>query len=127
MASLVLVSVVACAGEEVPEIAPDAPADEFADALTERVVSDAARRAQLEFEEELQEQAEPPQSIIDAWDSMYERCVENAGFDPGGVQVLRTDDGTPWWVKTGRDVPVDIHGPCFELIGGDSDGRSSWG
>lgn len=57
----------------------------------------------------------------------YEECLLSRGFDPGGVQVLINKAGKPWWVKTGRDVPAEIHGPCMEEIGGMVNGLSSWG
>ena len=57
----------------------------------------------------------------------YEACLQNLEFEPGGAQVLVGEDGTPWWVKTGNDVPADLHGPCIEQIGGRSNGLSSHG
>jgi hypothetical protein len=57
----------------------------------------------------------------------YEACLQDLGFEPGGVQVLVGEDGTPWWVKTGNDVPAELHGPCCEQIGGKSNGLSSHG
>lgn len=60
-------------------------------------------------------------------DGRYEACLLASGFDPGGVQVLIDETGEPWWVKTGRNVPADIHGPCFEEIGGTWNGLASWG
>jgi hypothetical protein len=61
-------------------------------------------------------------------DEVYDQCVKMAGFDPQGVQVILDDTGTgPWWVKTGFDVPAEIHRPCFEAIGGSDPSRSSHG
>jgi len=82
-------------------------------------------------------------SVVEKYEALnarYEACVLAAGFDPGGVQVLLwesgapsprgaqvPESGTPWWVKTGRDVPAEIHRPCFILIGGVDPQRSSHG
>ena len=72
-------------------------------------------------------------------DAEYYACALAAGFDPGGVQVLRWSGtegpagaglpapGTPYWVKTGRDVPAAVHGPCLARIGGTDPHRSSHG
>lgn len=57
----------------------------------------------------------------------YETCLLDAGFDPKGVQVLLDDMGAPWWVKTGHNVPADLHGPCYRQIGGEPNGLPSWG
>lgn len=63
----------------------------------------------------------------EALDARYEQCAIAAGFDPGGVQVVTATDGKAELVKTGRDVPAAIHGPCFEEVGGTDPGRSSHG
>ena len=62
-------------------------------------------------------------------DERYRLCVvERGGIDLGiAVQVLVDDDGRPMWVKTGVNVDVEFHSPCFELIGGDPTDRPSWG
>lgn len=84
---------------------------------------------------------EPTDSPFDdALDAVYSQCVTSAGFDPGGVQVIlwRHDperppggptprEGQASGVKTGRDVPAEIHRPCFTEIGGDDPHTSSWG
>ncbi|MFC7496055.1 MULTISPECIES: hypothetical protein [unclassified Nocardioides] len=57
----------------------------------------------------------------------YRMCAENAGFDPRGVQVVVGDDGLPWAVKTGVDVPARIHGQCLTAIGGRDPHASSYG
>lgn len=49
----------------------------------------------------------------------YLTCVNEAGFELVGAQVLFLSDRvTPVFVKTGLDVPAGFHGPCFEAIGG---------
>ena len=68
-----------------------------------------------------------PLPEIESLSVEYEDCLQELGFEPGGVQVLVGEDDAPWWVKTGNDVPVELHGPCFEQIGGDSNGLSSHG
>lgn len=85
-----------------------------------------------------------PESVaagdVGALGNIYRACVEQAGFEVGPVQVLLWQDdpgrpaggptprvGQPWWVKTGRDVPADIHRPCFTSIGGDDPHMSSYG
>jgi hypothetical protein len=60
-------------------------------------------------------------------DARYEQCAIEAGFDPGGVQVVTSASGRPELVKTGRDVPGEIHGPCLEEIGGTDPHSSSRG
>ena len=60
-------------------------------------------------------------------DAGYEACVVAGGFDPGGVQVVVAETGVPEWVKTGRDVPAAIHGPCLVQIGGTDPQASSHG
>lgn len=57
----------------------------------------------------------------------YDDCLQREDFDAGGVQVLIDDAGAPWWVKTGRIVPAEIHGACLVEIGGEPTDRSSWG
>ncbi len=57
----------------------------------------------------------------------YEGCLEREGFDPGGAQVLVDGAGAPWWVKTGREVPAELHVPCFIEIGGIAAESTSWG
>lgn len=60
-------------------------------------------------------------------DESYRDCVTRKGFEPGGVQVLLDEEGRPWWVKTGRDVPNEFHNPCFVGIGGETTELSSHG
>lgn len=70
----------------------------------------------------------------------YSGCAVAAGYDPGGTQVLlwtsadavampdtAREIGRPFWVKTGREVPAAVHGPCLEAIGGQDPGASSYG
>lgn len=68
-----------------------------------------------------------PLPEIDSLSVEYEACLQDLGFEPGGVQVLVDENGRPWWVKTGNGVPADLHGPCIEQIGGRSNGLSSHG
>lgn len=60
-------------------------------------------------------------------DDLYQECLSAMAFDPAGAQVLIDETGKPWWVKTGLDVPPDLHGPCLAEIGGEPNGLSSWG
>jgi hypothetical protein len=50
-------------------------------------------------------------------DLQYEECAVERGFDPGGVQVVFMR-GRAQFVKTGLDVPAEVHLPCLEQIGG---------
>ena len=56
----------------------------------------------------------------------YADCVLAAGFDSRGAQVL-FENGRPWWVKTGVEVPAEFHEPCLTAIGGVGVSGSSWG
>lgn len=58
-------------------------------------------------------------------DAVYEACVRAGGMDVS-AQVLVTDEGVPWHVKTSPEVPHGLHGPCFEEIGGPTTSGSSW-
>lgn len=59
----------------------------------------------------------------------YTACVAAAGIDVGGAQPVYDQAGALTWMKTGVDVPVDIHSACFEFVGGTgvSLTTSSWG
>jgi len=57
----------------------------------------------------------------------YLECVVAAGVDLRNAQVLVTERGIPWHVKTGIDVPGAVHGPCLAVIGGPATVQSSWG
>jgi len=65
-------------------------------------------------------------SGVEVLDAAYEACARALGFDPGFAQVLVVN-GRPDLVKTGRDVPAHVHGPCLSQIGGRDTGRSSHG
>ncbi len=60
----------------------------------------------------------------------YTDCVVAAGLnDVGGTQPVWDDAGRLVWMKTGIDVPAEVHSPCFLAVGGTgtSLGTSSWG
>ena len=64
---------------------------------------------------------------IVALSNAYRACATGPGFDPGGVQVIVSADGKPLSVKTGVDVPAEIHRVCLVEIGGDDPLASSFG
>jgi len=65
-------------------------------------------------------------SLPDIGSHVYRECAIGRGFDPEGAWVIWADDGRVRRVKTGRDVPSDVHGPCLEEIGGLATGASSY-
>ncbi len=63
-----------------------------------------------------------------ALSATYLGCAKSAGLDFTGAQVSLSRDGVPQIVKTGVDVPAEIHTRCWDLVGGRSTaGTSSWG
>lgn len=59
----------------------------------------------------------------------YVDCLEDAGVEGVQVQPVMSGDGALVWMKTGIDVPADVHGPCYRAVGGTgvSLQTSSWG
>ena len=67
-----------------------------------------------------------PQTVVER----YTECVVSAGLkDVGGAQPVWDDAGRLIWMKTGIDVPVEVHSSCFLAVGGTgvSLSSSSWG
>ena len=49
----------------------------------------------------------------------YMACVAAAGADLGGfAEAVYDQDGVLIWMKTGVDVPVEVHSPCLKSVGG---------
>lgn len=58
----------------------------------------------------------------------YRTCALELDAEVGLVEVLAGSGGLPVAVKTDPEVPAEVHGPCFALVGGSVvPGRSSWG
>lgn len=58
----------------------------------------------------------------------YSDCATRLGFDPGGAQLVLDADRMPIAVKTGREVPADIHSACGRLVDlAAEQTRTSWG
>ena len=48
----------------------------------------------------------------------YIACSAAAGIDVGGAEAVYDQAGALAWMKTGVDVPVEVHSPCFKSVGG---------
>ena len=65
--------------------------------------------------------------VPDPASASYVLCLREAEFDATGAHVIRDDTGRIIRVRTGVDVPADIHGPCMVAIGAADPGTSSHG
>jgi hypothetical protein len=60
-------------------------------------------------------------------DGPYLACAQEKGFDPEVAEVLVDKSDTPMFVKTGYEVPADVHRPCLVRLGGQDPISTSYG
>jgi hypothetical protein len=60
-------------------------------------------------------------------DVPYLLCAREKGFDPQVAEVIVDKLEKPRWVKTGYEVPADVHGPCLVRLGGVDPLSTSYG
>jgi hypothetical protein len=57
----------------------------------------------------------------------YLACAREKGFDPQVADVLVDKSHKPTFVKTGYEVPADVHRSCLVRLGGDDPHSTSYG
>ena len=60
-------------------------------------------------------------------DAAYLACAREKGFDPQRAEVLADKTDQPMFVKTGYEVPAQVHRPCLIRLGGDDPFSTSYG
>jgi hypothetical protein len=58
---------------------------------------------------------------------VYLACARKQGFDPQVAEVFVDRSDKPLVVKTGYEVPADVHRPCWIQLGGDDPFGTSYG
>lgn len=57
----------------------------------------------------------------------YLACARSRGFDPQAADVLVDRSDKPTFVKTGYEVPAEVHRACLVHLGGDDPHSTSYG